>query len=129
VRMKDRRLDLRISTLPTQYGEKVVMRLLDPSATARSFADLGLPAEVESAMRRILAQPQGMLLVTGPTGSGQSTTLYAALRVVRRPSVNIITVEDPVEYQLEGVNQVQVNIKAGLSFASVLRSILRQDPT
>ena len=128
VKMKGQKLDLRVSTLPTQYGEKVVMRLLVPDTPLKGFADLGLDEEVRVGLERILELTQGMLLVTGPTGSGKSTTLYAALNYVRRPTVNIITVEDPIEYALAGVNQVQVNSKAGLTFASSLRSILRQDP-
>ncbi len=128
VSVRGRHLDVRVSTLPTQYGEKVVMRLLDSQAAPPTFAHLGLPAAIERDLLRLLALPQGMLLVTGPTGSGKSTTLYAALNVLRKPSVNIITVEDPVEYVLPGINQVHVNVRAGLTFASCLRSILRQDP-
>ena len=122
------KIDLRVSTLPTQYGEKVVMRLLQTEAPLQPFEVLGLPPDMAAELRRIIALPQGMLLVTGPTGSGKSTTLYSALSVLRKPTVNIITVEDPVEYALPGVNQVQVNNKAGLTFANCLRSILRQDP-
>jgi type IV pilus assembly protein PilB len=121
-------IDMRVSSLPTQYGEKIVMRLLNPGETVRGFAELGLPPAVESTLLTALAQPQGMMLVTGPTGSGKSTTLYAALNHLRKPEVNIVTVEDPVEYVLPGVNQVHVNVKVGLTFASCLRSILRQDP-
>ena len=128
VQMAKKKFDLRVSTLPTQYGEKVVMRLLEPHAPLLGFADLGLAREMEEELRRVLAVPQGMLLVTGPTGSGKSTMLYACLNILRKPTVNIITVEDPVEYALESVNQVQVNAKADLTFASCLRSILRQDP-
>jgi type IV pilus assembly protein PilB len=128
VRVGAKQLDLRISTLPTHHGEKVVIRLLDPSAPRLEFPDLGMSPESCDLLSRILERPQGMLLVTGPTGSGKTTTLYAALHQLRSPSVNIITVEDPVEYMLEGVNQVQVNTKAGLTFAKSLRSILRQDP-
>lgn len=123
-----RRVDMRVSTLPTQYGEKVVMRLLEASAPILSFTDLGFPPAVAKQMRKLIALPQGMLLVTGPTGSGKTTTLYSALNVLRTPTVNIVTVEDPVEYALAGVNQVHVNTRAGLTFASCLRSILRQDP-
>jgi type IV pilus assembly protein PilB len=119
---------MRVSSLPTQYGEKIVMRLLNPGESLRGFADLGLPPEVEARLVESLDKPQGMVLVTGPTGSGKSTTLYAALNHLRKPEVNIVTVEDPVEYVLPGVNQVHVNVKAGLTFASCLRSILRQDP-
>ena len=123
-----RRVDMRVSTLPTQYGEKVVMRLLEASAPLLNLADLGFPSGITERITQVLAQPQGMLLVTGPTGSGKSTTLYSALNLLRRPAVNIVTVEDPVEYNLPGINQVHVNVKAGLTFASCLRSILRQDP-
>ena len=122
------RVDMRVSTLPTQYGEKVVMRLLEATAPISSFANLGLPEEVAGRLLQAIAQPQGMLLVTGPTGSGKSTTIYSALNLLRKPAVNVVTVEDPVEYALPGVNQVQVNTRAGLTFASCLRSILRQDP-
>jgi type IV pilus assembly protein PilB len=128
VKISGRKVDLRVSTLPTQYGEKVVMRLLEADAPLQSFAGLGMPPEIADSLTRILAQPQGMLLVTGPTGSGKSTTLYSSLHMVHKPTVNIITVEDPVEYAVPGLNQVQVNTKAGLTFASCLRSILRQDP-
>jgi len=128
VKISGRKVDLRVSTLPTQYGEKVVMRLLEADAPQQGFANLGIPDEISDRLSRILSQPQGMLLVTGPTGSGKSTTLYSSLNKVRKPTLNIITVEDPVEYAVPGLNQVQVNIKAGLSFASCLRSILRQDP-
>jgi type IV pilus assembly protein PilB len=128
VKMGTQQIDMRVSSLPTQYGEKIVMRLLNPGETVRGFAELGLPPAVESTLLTALAQPQGMMLVTGPTGSGKSTTLYAALNHLRKPEVNIVTVEDPVEYVLPGVNQVHVNTKTGLTFASCLRSILRQDP-
>ena len=123
-----RRVDLRVSTLPTQYGEKIVMRLLEASAPLMKFSELGFPANISEKISRVLALPQGMLLVTGPTGSGKSSTLYSALNVLRKPEINIVTVEDPVEYNLAGINQVHVNKKAGLTFASCLRSILRQDP-
>ena len=123
-----RQIDLRVSTLPTQYGEKVVIRLLETSAPLTSFTDLGIPARAAKDFSELLAMPQGMILVTGPTGSGKSTTLYSALHKLRRPSVNIVTVEDPVEYVLPGINQAHVNTKAGMTFASCLRSILRQDP-
>jgi type IV pilus assembly protein PilB len=124
----DSHLDLRVSTLPTHSGEKVVMRLLDPTASRVGFEKLGLSDENAAALATVLALPQGMLLVTGPTGSGKSTTLYAALNSLRSPSVNIITVEDPIEYRVEDINQVQINTKAGLTFANTLRSMLRQDP-
>jgi len=128
VKIAEKKLDLRVSSLPTQYGEKVVMRLLESDAPLRGFSELGLAREIEESLARVLDLPQGMLLVTGPTGSGKSTTLYACLNVLRRPAVNIVTVEDPVEYAMAGINQVHVNTKAGLTFASCLRSILRQDP-
>ena len=123
-----RQLDLRVSTLPTQYGEKVVIRLLETSAPLTSFADLGMPEDVSLGLTDLLSAPQGMVLVTGPTGSGKSTTLYSSLNKLRQSTVNIVTVEDPVEYVLPGINQVHVNTKAGLTFVSCLRSILRQDP-
>ncbi len=128
VQIGNSHLDLRVSTLPTHAGEKVVMRLLDPSASRVGFEKLGLSADNSRALSGVLACPQGMLLVTGPTGSGKSTSLYACLNVLRSPSVNIITVEDPIEYRIEDINQVQINPKAGLTFANCLRSMLRQDP-
>lgn len=128
VAIGQRRVDLRVSTLPTQYGEKVVMRLLEATAPILSFAGLGFPSEIARRLEQVITLPQGMLLVTGPTGSGKSTTLYSVLSLLRKPAVNIVTVEDPVEYALSGVNQVHVNKRAGLTFASCLRSILRQDP-
>lgn len=128
VKLEGRRIDLRVSTLPAQYGEKVVMRLLEGDSPMRNLGDLGIPQDVSGALEEVLHMPQGMLLVTGPTGSGKSTTLYSCLKIVRRPAVNIVTVEDPVEYVLPGLTQVQVNVKAGLTFASTLRSVLRQDP-
>ena len=123
-----RKLDIRVASLPTVEGEKVVMRLLDKSSKPPTFEQLGLGAEMQEAIRAIVARPTGALLVTGPTGSGKSTTLFAALSEINRSEINIITVEDPVEYRLPGVSQVQVNPRAGLTFASALRSILRSDP-
>jgi type IV pilus assembly protein PilB len=123
-----RQIDLRVSTLPTQYGEKVVIRLLETSSPLTSYTDLGMPRDVSDNLSDLLSAPQGMILVTGPTGSGKSTTLYSSLHKLRQSSVNIVTVEDPVEYVLPGINQVHVNTKAGLTFVSCLRSILRQDP-
>jgi type IV pilus assembly protein PilB len=128
VKIAGRKIDLRVSTLPTQYGEKVVMRILEADAPLQGFTSLGLAPEIADILTRMLALPQGMILVTGPTGSGKSTTLYSSLNLIRKPTVNIITVEDPVEYAVAGLNQVQVNTKAGLTFANCLRSILRQDP-
>ncbi|HEV8525107.1 MAG TPA: ATPase, T2SS/T4P/T4SS family [Terriglobales bacterium] len=127
-RIGNNNLDLRVSSLPTHDGEKIVMRLLDPAASRVGFTELGLSKEDAANLATLLAQPQGMLLVTGPTGSGKSTTLYSALNMLRSPGVNIITVEDPIEYKVEDCNQVQVNPKAGLTFANCLRSMLRQDP-
>src|SRR6266568_4776785 len=123
-----RLLDVRIATLPTVEGESIVMRLLDKSKRAPTMPELGLSEEMQQQMQEILARPTGALLVTGPTGSGKSTSLYAALSYINRPEINIITVEDPVEYRLAGVNQVQINVRAGLTFATALRSILRSDP-
>jgi type IV pilus assembly protein PilB len=123
-----RQIDLRVSSLPTQYGEKIVIRLLETSSPLSSFADLGLPAEISGHLSELLSMPQGMMLVTGPTGSGKSTTLYSILHKLRKSSINIVTVEDPVEYILPGINQAHVNTKAGMTFAGCLRSILRQDP-
>ncbi len=123
-----RMIDLRVATLPTVWGEKVVMRILDNSATGIHMADLGLLPHNFERYRALYSKPYGMILVTGPTGSGKSTTLYTTLTEVARPEINVITVEDPVEYRMAGINQVQVNPKAGLTFASALRSILRSDP-
>jgi len=123
-----RRLDIRVATLPTVEGESVTMRLLDKSRKAPTLEELGMSEDMRAVMRVILARPTGALIVTGPTGSGKSTTLYAALTDINRPEINIITVEDPVEYRLGGVNQIQINQRAGLTFASALRSILRSDP-
>ena len=123
-----RLLDIRVATLPTVEGESVVMRLLDKSKRAPTLEELGLSEEMRSHIRDIVKRPTGALLVTGPTGSGKSTTLYAALTEINRPEINIITVEDPVEYRLAGVNQIQINQRAGLNFATALRSILRSDP-
>ncbi|MEO8577377.1 MAG: ATPase, T2SS/T4P/T4SS family [Gemmatimonadales bacterium] len=122
------RVDLRVSTLPASHGEKVVIRILDPRAAIRTLDSLGLDALDEPRMKRLLETREGLVLVTGPTGSGKTTTLYAALKQIQQKGLNIITVEDPVEYRIPGIVQVQINEKAGLSFASALRSILRQDP-
>ena len=120
-------VDLRVSTLPTHFGEKMVLRILG-GTSAPALDTLGLSPIQQTLLETAVAQPQGMILVTGPTGSGKTTTLYALLAKHHKPEVNIVTVEDPIEYQLAGINQVQVNPKAGLTFASALRSILRQDP-
>jgi type IV pilus assembly protein PilB len=123
-----RRLDIRVAVLPTVEGEAVVMRLLDKSKRAPTLEELGLSDDMRGTLEELVRKPTGALLVTGPTGSGKSTTLYAALSAINRPEINIITVEDPVEYRLPGINQVQMNPRAGLTFASALRSILRSDP-
>jgi type IV pilus assembly protein PilB len=123
-----RMLDIRVATLPTVEGEAVVMRLLDKSKKAPTLTELGLSDDMRQKMEEIIRRPTGAILATGPTGSGKSTTLYAALTEINRPEINIITVEDPVEFRLHGVNQVQINARAGLTFAAALRSILRSDP-
>jgi type IV pilus assembly protein PilB len=123
-----RQLDIRVATLPTVEGETVTLRLLDKSREVPTLESLGLSVEMRAQMSAILGKPTGALLVTGPTGSGKSTTLYAALAATSRPEINIITVEDPVEYRLGGIKQVQINTRAGLTFATALRSILRSDP-
>ena len=127
-RTAGRTLDIRVATLPTVDGEKVTMRLLDKSKKAPTLEELGLPEEMRGRLSEIIRRPTGALLVTGPTGSGKSTSLYAALAEINRPEINIVTIEDPVEYRLPGINQMQINIKAGFTFASALRSILRSDP-
>jgi type IV pilus assembly protein PilB len=123
-----RMLDVRVATLPTVEGEAVVMRLLDKSKKAPTLTELGLSDDMRVKMEEIIRRPTGAILATGPTGSGKSTTLYAAMTEINNPSINIITVEDPVEFRLHGVNQVQINARAGLTFAAALRSILRSDP-
>ncbi|NLE23564.1 MAG: Flp pilus assembly complex ATPase component TadA [Actinobacteria bacterium] len=121
-------IDMRVATLPTVYGEKIVMRLLDKSNVMLDLEDLGFAEKALKRFRKSFTKPYGAILVTGPTGSGKSTTLYAALNILNSPEKNIITVEDPVEYRLPGINQVQVNTRAGMTFAAALRSILRCDP-
>jgi type IV pilus assembly protein PilB len=128
LRFEGKRIDLRVSTLPTQYGEKVVIRLLDQKRAQMTMDQLDLTPENLRILQSLLLRPQGMILVTGPTGSGKSSTLYTSLNSVKSATNNIITIEDPIEYQLEGVNQMQINTKAGVTFAGGLRSILRQDP-
>src|SRR5919202_291941 len=123
-----RMLDIRVATLPTVEGESIVMRLLDKSKKPPTLPELGLAEAMQEQLERIVRRPTGALLVTGPTGSRKSTTLYASLNQINRPEINIITVEDPVEYRLQGINQVQINQRAGLTFAAALRSILRSDP-
>jgi type II secretory ATPase GspE/PulE/Tfp pilus assembly ATPase PilB-like protein len=128
VHLQNRVVDVRVSTLPTQFGEKAVMRLLEGSGGSYDLKVLGLPEQALQTLVDASDQPQGMIIVTGPTGSGKSTTLYSLLSRKLSSKLNVVTVEDPIEYQLAGANQVQVNVKAGLTFASCLRSILRQDP-
>ncbi|KQV07147.1 GspE/PulE family protein [Leifsonia sp. Root112D2] len=123
-----RQIDLRVATLPTVWGEKIVMRILDNTNTSLDVRDLAMLDRNFEVFRTSYSKPYGMILVTGPTGSGKSTTLYTTLGAVAKPEINVITVEDPVEYRMAGINQVQVNPKAGLTFASALRSILRSDP-
>jgi len=123
-----RMLDVRVATLPTVEGESVVMRLLDKSKKPPTLEEVGLGTEMQQQLRELIFRPTGALLVTGPTGSGKSTTLFSAMTEINRPEINVITVEDPVEYRLPGLNQVQINPRAGLTFATALRSILRSDP-
>ena len=128
VQMLGKELDLRVSTIPTMYGESVVIRLLDKDNTVLDFAGLGFAGRHLQQFIDVLSQPHGIILITGPTGSGKSTTMYAALKQLNTPERKIITVEDPVEYQMEGVNQIQAKPQIGLTFATALRSIVRQDP-
>ncbi len=128
IKVESRQVDLRVSTLPIQHGERVVMRILDRDRSIRKLEELGFSARNLMTFRWLLQRPNGIILVTGPTGSGKTTTLYAALREIRSVTRNIITCEDPIEYELEGINQSNVNEKAGLTFAAQLRAILRQDP-
>ena len=128
VNHEGRSIDLRVATLPTVWGEKVVMRILDNTGQTMRMRDLLFSATNEARFREAITKPHGMILATGPTGSGKSTTLYTALRAVANSKINVITVEDPVEYRIAGINQVQVNNRAGLTFANALRSILRSDP-
>lgn len=128
VRVRDKSVDVRLSTLPVQYGESAVMRLLNQSTGLLDLSQLGMSDDALARFRRMIHSPHGMVLVTGPTGSGKTSTLYGALKELNKPAHKIITAEDPIEYRLTGINQVQVNTKIDLSFARVLRSILRQDP-
>ncbi|MBU3911933.1 MAG: type II secretion system ATPase GspE [Candidatus Omnitrophica bacterium] len=128
VKVEKKGIDIRVSSIPTIYGEKVVMRILDKSATPLDLGELGFEAQELESFRKAIFSPHGLILITGPTGSGKTTTLYAALNEMKSPHKNICTVEDPVEYKLEGINQVQIKPKIGLTFAAALRSFLRQDP-
>ena len=128
IRIAHRNVDIRVSTLPTAFGERLVMRLLDKANTLLPLAKLGLAEADFRHFRRLIAAPGGIILVTGPTGSGKTTTLYSALHTINTPDINIITIEDPIEYQIDGISQMQVNSRIGLSFADGLRTIVRQDP-
>ena len=128
VKLGGRNVDLRVSTMPSSYGERVVMRLLDKSAGKLTVDALGMPPKTKSRLGDIIDRPHGIILVTGPTGSGKTTTLYAALQQMDQQQRNIMTVEDPVEYDLQGISQTQINMRAGMTFARGLRAILRQDP-
>ncbi len=128
IKVAGRDIDLRLSTIPTAHGERIVMRLLDKGSTTLDLKTLGMRDDVVEAIRELVHKPNGILLCTGPTGSGKTTTLYSALMSINKPDINILTIEDPVEYQLEGIGQMQVNPKIGFTFASGLRATLRQDP-
>ena len=128
IRIAQRALDIRVATLPTAFGERLTLRLLDKGDTLLPLTELGLSAADYRLFREFVAAPHGIILVTGPTGSGKTTTLYAALNTLNRPGINIITIEDPIEYRIDGISQMQVNARIGLSFAEGLRTIVRQDP-
>ncbi len=128
VRVGDQDIDVRVSTIPTSFGERLVLRLLNKSGSLLELRDLGLSAGRFELIQKLAASPNGIILVTGPTGSGKTTTLYAILQSINKPGINIITIEDPVEYQMKGISQIQVNPKIDLTFARGLRSIVRQDP-
>ena len=128
IRIADKNIDIRVSTLPTSFGERVVMRLLDKSSSLVPLEELGFSKEDLQRFLQLIKAPHGIILVTGPTGSGKTTTLYSALGIINNADINIITVEDPIEYQMQGISQVQVNPKIGLTFANGLRTIVRQDP-
>ena len=128
IKIADRLVDIRVSVIPTAFGERVVLRLLDKTSNILMLADLGMHDERIKLLNKLIKSPYGIILVTGPTGSGKTTTLYAALSTINHPEINIITIEDPIEYQMDGVGQIQVNPKIDLTFAAGLRSIVRQDP-
>ena len=128
IKIGEKEMDLRVSTLPTIFGERVVIRLLDRSNRILTLSELGYMEEDLKKLENMITKPYGLILVTGPTGSGKSTTLYASLLKLKSPRKNIITIEDPIEYQIDGISQIQVNPKINLTFANGLRSILRQDP-
>src|ERR1043166_5244981 len=128
LRHKNQAVDIRVSTMPSLYGEKVVMRILDLQNAALPLAGTGLPPDYLKEMTRLIRRPQGLIFVTGPTGSGKTSTLYACLNDIISETINIVTIEDPIEYEMAGVTQIGVNDRVGLTFASCLRSVLRQDP-
>jgi len=128
IRIADKNVDLRVSTIPISFGERVVLRLLDKSTVLSKLTSLGMPPTLLDRFTGLIHQSHGIVLVTGPTGSGKTTTLYAALATISKPDINILTIEDPVEYRFDGIGQMQVNVKAGLTFANGLRSLVRQDP-
>jgi len=128
VRIGQKKIDIRLSVIPTVYGERLVLRLLDQTQTQLSLDQIGMSKKMQASLMDMIDRPNGMVLVTGPTGSGKTTTLYAALGRIDRTSRNVMTIEDPVEYHLEGISQMQVNPKRGVTFATGLRSLLRQDP-
>ena len=128
IKVAGRDIDLRLSTIPTAHGERIVMRLLDKTSTTLDLRTLGMRGEVVEAIEQLVHKPNGIILCTGPTGSGKTTTLYSALMSINNPDINILTIEDPVEYQLEGIGQMQVNPKIDFTFARGLRATLRQDP-
>ncbi len=128
IKIGDKNVDIRVSTIPTAFGERVVLRLLDKSNVLLSVSDLGMSEQKLQTFNQLIKSSHGIILVTGPTGSGKTTTLYAALSTINKPDINIITIEDPVEYQIEGIGQIQVNPKINITFANGLRSIVRQDP-
>jgi len=128
IRIMNKSIDIRLSTLPVAYGESVVMRLLDQSEGTLTIDKLGMPERISSRFKNLIERPNGLVLVTGPTGSGKTTTLYSALAQLNKPEIKIITAEDPIEYRLPRISQVQINVKVGLTFSKVLRSALRQDP-
>ena len=128
VKMGTREYDLRVSIVPTLHGEKAVIRMLDRKKTALPLEELGMPADDLEYYKKTIERPQGMIMVCGPTGCGKTTTLYSSLEKVNKETLNIVTIEDPIEYQLQGINQMQMNTKTGLTFAKGLRGILRQDP-
>ena len=128
IRIADKNIDIRVSTIPVAFGERVVLRLLDKTNVLLKVTDLGMPETDQAAFEQLITSPHGIILVTGPTGSGKTTTLYAALSTINKTDINIITIEDPIEYQIDGIGQIQTNSKIDLTFAKGLRSIVRQDP-